>query len=565
MRRRTFLGVSAGSLGAAFGQTGGQASGQRDDSEVLYLQKKRGKHSFRATPGRRPNIFLISADMVSPDHYHPSRELHRHMRLPALQSLRDDAVEFSNAFAGCPLCAPARAMMMTGRYTYITANGERAHDGHETVLRPDDVIFPEYLKAIGYTNRHCGKGHLGVAKFIDGFDENVDAWDRWAPPIYDDEGYLAYLRGMGVKPQRYRKELFGLEPDRKTPRAALGGWITQADGAPFPLEAQYTRYLIEQAIQKIDAARDAGTGSPIYLQLDLFDPHQPFSIPSGLEDREKELSAAFGLPETYKDVTTRDWRPAPGEPKVYDFYRRSWGLYDGATVKSYRVANALQMEVIDRSIARFLQALKERGLYDESVIIFCADHGEMNGRHALVDKGVYLYPDVLRIPLVIKMPKSYGIKRHRVEAPVSQLDLAPTLLSLTGVAPQERFDGQSLLGYLDESKSPVDRELLFECGWHTGVNFACAVQRWKSSGEHHLYTYNASAFEDELYDLNALEARNLAPNPQFKTIRQEMIARMGRLLRNDPRWIGYWHSFRVDHYWNLPREKAGDYQMFRPQ
>jgi arylsulfatase A-like enzyme len=259
-------------------------------------------------------------------------------------------------------------------------------------------------------------------------------------------------------------------------------------------------------------------------------------------------------------VRARDWRASPDEPKVYDFYRKAWGLYNPETVRDYRVANALQMEVIDRALAKFIRALKERRLYDDSIVIFTADHGEMNGRRALVDKGVYLFPDVLRVPLAIKMPRG---KHHTVEAPVSHLDIAPTLLSIVGVEALERLDGRSLIPYLEGTGTPSDRELLFECGWHVGVNFACAIQRWERGGGHHLYTYNLSSTVDELYDLNAVDAENLAQRPEHARLHSEMVARLGAFLARDPRWIGYWHSLRIDHYFGLPRPE-GDVQMFRP-
>ena len=154
--------------------------------------------------------------MISPDHYLPSRTLHRRMNLPTLTSLAQDSVVFDNAFCASPLCAPARAALYTGRYTYITANGERAHDGHETTLRPDDTIFQEYLRASGYVTKHAGKGHVGTAKFIDAFDENSAGWDRWSPPISSDENYRAHLRALGVRPQKYSREIRGLQQDRKT-------------------------------------------------------------------------------------------------------------------------------------------------------------------------------------------------------------------------------------------------------------------------------------------------------------------------------------------------------------
>jgi arylsulfatase A-like enzyme len=452
--------------------------------------------------------------------------------------------------------------MATGRYTYITANGERAHDGHETILRPTDVIYQEYLKATGYRTKHAGKGHLGTQKFMDAFDENDNAWDRWAPPVFDDELYMAYLALMGVKQQRYKREIRGLQQDRKTPQASLGGWIEQSDGKPFPIEAQYTYYLVQRALQKLDAAQ--AEPGPVYLQLDIFDPHQPFSIPAGLEDRERQLRAAVGMPESYEAARARDFRRAPDEPKIYEFYRRSWGLYNPETVRDYRVANALQMEVIDRALARFIGELKRRNLYDEALIVFTSDHGEMNGRRAVVDKGVYLFPDVLRVPLAIKMPKSSGIGHRTVDAPVSHLDIAPTLLDVAGVEPGERMDGRSLMGLLKGTAPAADRELLFECGWHTGVNFACATERWDPAKGHHLYTYNLSSEVDELYDLNSPDAVNLAQKPEHRALHTEMVRRLGAFVERDPRWIGYWHSLRVDHYDDLPKQSGGDYQMFKP-
>ena len=104
---------------------------------LRYINQKTGAHPFTAKPtARRPHIFVITLDMVSPEHYHPSRKLSREVNLPAIQSLKSDGVFFSNSFCTAPLCAPARAALATGRYSYITANGERAHDGHETILRP---------------------------------------------------------------------------------------------------------------------------------------------------------------------------------------------------------------------------------------------------------------------------------------------------------------------------------------------------------------------------------------------------------------------------------------------
>ena len=187
MNRRDFLGLAGASALAS--QIVRRIEAQEAPAGLRFINRKAGTHPFRTrATDKRPNIFLITIDMVSPDHWHPSRSLWRQMDLPAIRSLAADSTAFHNAFCASPLCAPARAALATGRYTYITANGERAHDGHETILRPTDVIFQEYLKATGYKTKHAGKGHLGTQKFMDAFDENDNPWDRWAPPIQDKTG-----------------------------------------------------------------------------------------------------------------------------------------------------------------------------------------------------------------------------------------------------------------------------------------------------------------------------------------------------------------------------------------
>jgi arylsulfatase A-like enzyme len=554
--RRAFLGT------AGAGALAQEVSPRIESGEHRFVDSKRGRHGYRTTPrARRPHVFVLSIDMVSPDHWHPARSMHRDMELPTLRGLAADGVVFSNAFCTGPLCAPARAALATGRYTYIMANNERAHDGHEATLRPDDVIFQEYLKATGYITKHCGKGHLGVQKFFDAFDENVSAWDRWDPPIRSDEEYLMYLRRLKVKPQRYSREIRGLQQDRRTFANSLGGWVEQANGESFPREAQYSNYLAEQAVRKLDAALEQGKGTaPVYLQLDLFDPHQPFSIPAGFDSRERELRARLQLPESYREVRRRDWKSNPEEPKIYDLYRKYWGLYDQKTMEDYRVANALQMEVVDAALGRFIQALKERQLYEEALIIFTADHGEMNGRRAMVDKGVYLVPEVLRVPLTVKPPASWGIRRRTVENVVSHLDVAPTLLEVGGIQPEARLDGQSLMRLLQGDGRIEDRGLLFECGWHVGTNFACAVQRLYPNGEHYLYTYNCASAVDELYDLNSDDAANLTNDRAKADVKKDLIRKLGGVIESDARWQCYRNTFQLDHYFDLPR-RQGDLQL----
>jgi arylsulfatase A-like enzyme len=565
MKRRDLLGLTAGAAAASAILKGSPAKPQQNSPHLnaQFIDPQTGEGPYRQShAAATPNIFLITADMVSPDFYLPSRPASSLMHLPAIHSLMRDGVFFSNAFCTVPLCAPSRASYLTGRYSYVLGNGERAPDGLASELRPNDIIWPEYLRARGYVARHSGKSHVGTKKFIDAFGENDHPWNRWSPPIYVDDGYLDYQRRLGVKPQKYSREIVFLQQDRKTPGNAVGGWIVQGNGKPFPIEAQYSYYLMQRACDELaDLASSPDTkGHPVYYQLDLFDPHQPLSIPEGFAAREKALRKSLELPKTYDQVRAHNWKRFEDQPDIYDIYRKYWGLYNAESLREYRIGYALQMELVDHVIGAFIEHLKSTGMYENSMIIFNSDHGEMNGRWALIDKGSYLYPDVLRAPLVIKPPASMGIKPHIVAAPVSLMDIGPTVLSTVGVEPEAKLDGRSLITYLNDSVPASDRDLLFFGAWHVGVNFPCGIQQWNSDGSHYLYSYNCSSPVDELYDLNAVEAENLAQRREYASLRKTMIERLGSTLRQDPRWTGYWSEFRIAKYFDLPRSE-GDMQL----
>jgi arylsulfatase A-like enzyme len=212
-------------------------------------------------------------------------------------------------------------------------------------------------------------------------------------------------------------------------------------------------------------------------------------------------------------------------------------------------------------IGMVFKRLKELGLYDEMLIAFISDHGEMNGRRATVDKGVYLHPDTLRVPFIIKPPNAMPRLHSTIESPVSLLDLSQTLLDFAGIVPEAKFDGTSLVSCLRDGKGDEDRTLLFFGGWHVGVNFACGVQRRTSDGHRYLYAYNCTSTFDELYDLDSIDAVNLIDSPVHQHIRKELINLLGSTLQTDPRWAGYWSEFRIARFKELP-EAVGDMQLF---
>jgi arylsulfatase A-like enzyme len=531
--------------------------------EPRYLDPRKSHGPFRVREGvDQPNIFLITCDMIPPESYREDG-YRGVMDTPALDALQASGVTFANAFCPAPLCGPSRAACMTGRYTYVTVNDERAHDGHAYALHNDDIIFPEYLRAAGYATRHVGKCHVGSKKFIDAFGENCHPWDRWAPPLFDDDEYHQYLSDMGISGWHSAREIHGLRSDRKSAGNLYGCWLEQENGAPFPIEATYPWFLAQRAAKTLHTLRrKTGHGRPIYMQLDFFAPHQPFMIPSGMEEREKALREAVTIPESYRTAQAADFERLPGEPKIYQIYRMEQGLYSEELVRDYIVANLLQVEVLDRALGHFLEAVRAEGLYDEALILFTADHGEMNGEKALMDKGVYGHPKVARIPFVLH--GAGGEDGSANTTPISSLDMAPTILNAAGIEPIARLDGENLLPLASGETGEHGQDFIFEAGWHVAPNPAVSIQHRFDDGGHFLYTYNLSDLCDELYDLADLTYRNLAQDEAFADMRAFMLKKLGAIVRADSRWRCYWHTLRVDHG-DIVGVDAGDHQMFIPE
>jgi arylsulfatase A-like enzyme len=507
---------------------------------INYVNEKTCRGPYLKTGSAAgPDILMISFDMV-PREFYLSLEGDLVPHTPNIEKLKQDGLFFSNTYAVSPLCAPSRAALYTGRYSYIIANGERSHDGQQEHLREEDIIYPEYLRAAGYRTRHFGKCHVGAAKYLEAFGENDTPWDRWSPPWYDDDGYREYLRNLGIESFQFNREIRGHSPSGRGKGNFLGGWVSADGGKPFPREGTYPAYITNLVLSDL---KNRNSAQPSYLQIDYFEPHQPFFIPSGCEEREQELRAALSLPDSWKAAATGC--PGGPLPLIYSRYRSYWGIGDCKTAEDYLVANVLQYEILDTELGRIIGNLKQRGDYEKTMIILAADHGEMNCRDGLIDKGAYLNPRVLQVPLYLKpaasdpaLPDKAGTVIDRL---CSLLDVAPTILAAAGIEALARFDGRNLF-----EEGSGDRKLLAEVFAHVLPNpAACLI--WEREKETGMYTVNFADPVDEWYYRGKggvwTEKNGAIPSTGFHDIIKEMIA----FFDADERWSAYSSYMRVIH------------------
>ena len=528
---------------------------------ISYVDGVTGRGPYSKTDSgiSPPDILMISFDMVPREFYLPVKG-DLSPRTPNLDRLKQDGLFFSNAYAVSPLCSPSRAAIFTGRYPYIVANGERYHDGQQAHLRDDDTIFQEYLSAAGYRTRHFGKCHVGAAKFIAAFGENDSPWDRWSPPWQDDDGYREFLRKKGVRGFRFSREIRGAAPSGKGTGNFLGGWVCGDDGSPFPKDGTYPAYITGMVLSQL--ANGGEERRPLYLQVDYFEPHQPFFIPAGFEEREKELRAILSVPVSWESAAQDRTGSGSPLPLIYSRYRAYWGMTSRKTVEDYLVANVLQYEILDEQIGRIMEHLAKTGTYNNTMIILTADHGEMNCRDALIDKGAYLNPRVLQVPLYLKPPETKMAANEACPGTIidrlcSLLDIAPTILASAGIQANARFDGRSLL-----ESGGENRKLLAEVFSHVLPNpSACLIREQGNKTE--MYTVNFADSIDEYYrrgkdgvwpEQNGRSSAGV--NPEAAAMIRDMLD----FFSADKRWAAYASFLKLIHAGALGT--AADLQKF---
>jgi arylsulfatase A-like enzyme len=192
-------------------------------------------------------------------------------------------------------------------------------------------------------------------------------------------------------------------------------------------------------------------------------------------------------------------------------------------LRTYR-ARLESLQAVDELVERLVDALEETGQLDRTVIVFTSDNGFFLGEHRIADGKLLPYEESIRVPLIVRgggFPAGYT-----AEQPVANIDLAPTIVELTGAKPRRTMDGRSLLPLALDPSLGKDRALLVEGLSRNSAKpsyEAVRTPRW-------LYVeYRTGA--RELYDLQAdpLQLRSRYNAPGLRAVRNELAQRLAKL------------------------------------
>lgn len=373
----------------------------------------------------RENVVIIMADQLRYD------VLGRGFT-PNIDSIREGGVDFTRAYCTCPLCVPARGAFFTGKWPNVNGsliNPWLASDSYYgSVHEGIDNLYRMMEK--DWCSIHSGKQHL----FTEGGKlEDVDKDTIWAST---EKSYKEYLAENGVRAPG--------GPRFKTPVPEMkGGAYTRvtrysnANTGCYPEDEKFyfDRYFAQKAVEAI---RKRDRSRPLLLNAMFLAPHPPLEIPQPWYG--KVAVDDFVMPEN-----VGVFYPHQSPLQMYNLtgvvgarYRREeW-------MESWRVYLGL-VSMLDDCVGMVLDTLREEGLYDDSIIIFTSDHGEMLGSHALFQK-MCMYEEAAHVPLFISLP---GRQARRIDDVVSHVDVLPTLCELLNLSHKGTFDGRSLLGIME--------------------------------------------------------------------------------------------------------------------
>lgn len=383
---------------------------------------------------RRPNVLLITADQWRGDCLgvlgHPC------VRTPSLDALAREAVVFRNHFAPCAPCSPARASLYTGLYQMnhrVVANGTPLDDRFDNLARA--ARRAGYLPTLfGYTDTALDpRGRAPRDPDLRGYEEILPGFVCRQPLREDDRAWIAWLRSRG-----HGAALLA-DPHAVAP-APSGGVSLAPPG--YGAEETQTAFLVERFL---DWHAEQGA-EPWFAHISFLRPHPPFVVP--------EPYASIVAP---RDVPA----PIPPGPEPHPLERL---MRDGTPASAFQpglggsVADLSPPDIariralyfgmiaeVDAQLGRLVAALKSRGDWEDTLLVFTSDHGEMLGDRGLLGKGGP-HAESQHIPLIVRMP---GGAARTVGSFTSSVDVFPTLLDLWGVEALHAPDGASLLPALD--------------------------------------------------------------------------------------------------------------------
>jgi arylsulfatase len=433
---------------------------------------------------KRPNVLILMCDQMQAKRMGFVDGI---AYTPNLDALAAEGVHFTNAITVHGQCVPSRCSFATGKSPHETnVMTNFGFHGHCGTLTPNSHTFFHEFKEAGYTNALFGKSHMG-------------------PPLAD----------LGID---VGERLDGNFPEGKEPlcRAKHREEVAAAGGdGTFKKTGSHHRYL-EDGLNWLNDYQPSDDPLLFFFNTNL--PHPPFYWEEEWQDRFKPEDMI--LPKSYYEETFE------GKP-AYIKERAQGGSHPIKSEDQIRLETAQYytlVSAVDKACGQIIDVFKRKGIWDNTIVLFFTDHGDMMGGHKLRRKGCYPYEELYNIPCIIRLPKGMERKRAVVDDVIVSTALPGALLDLAGIEPSEQFAGSAVTRALQSDAPTGDECVFFEhyaAWWGRHPFYAARTATMK-----YVRYYGKEDFE-ELYDLvkDPDELRSVINDPDYVEQRKDLTKR----------------------------------------
>ena len=362
---------------------------------------------------KKPNLLVVFADQWR----NTARGLHNpQIATPNMDRFAEEAFSTDQAVSGCPLCSPYRSELLTGRRAVHTGVFGNCMTGYDMCLSPEELCISQVLKESGYRTGYIGKWHLDSPELNSGSQplSGAEGWDAYTPPGKKRHGF-EYWHAYNAWNDHLHMHYW--EEDSEKIFTNLWSPVHETDKALEFMESRKKE--------------------PFALFLSWNPPHPPFEkIPEKYYDLYRDLE-----PDYSPNVEGDRFDNQTGEPGV-----KSRKEQDEAIRCYYAAVTGL-----DEQFGRIITWLKENELYDQTIVLLTADHGEHLGAHGYVGKHTW-YEESINVPFMLSYPEKIPVGRNDIS--METVDIFPTLLGLMDITIPPSVEGRCLADWLICGKRP---------------------------------------------------------------------------------------------------------------
>lgn len=462
----------------------------------------------------RPNILLI---MTDEQRFDGAGYRNPEVITPNLDRLEKDSIDFTRAYTANPSCIPARAAIFTGRYP-----SQCGVPGYMSCLPKKEITFMKLLQDGGYETAVIGKQHFWKSEIERGYGYE-DIVDEHEPPkeigldLYPDYFGLPANRTVSDRVSSYVAYLYdnGFRHGNELYRQIHPKGIYEFFGdEKFHVDS----YIGMRGIEWLGQKRPED--HPWFLTLSFPGPHMPFDgigLPDSVFYKEQDLS----LPLT----TVEDLFHKP--PHFLDIVKKYGSVdlehhmspdgFTGDEIRFMKMAYYANITLIDRKIGAVVDLLKDRGIYDNTLIIFTSDHGDYMGDFGVATKAQYLSESLMRIPFLLKPPVK-GFEGREEAGFVNSVEIAATCLTAAKLPIPPNMASRSLTQFYEEGREPKRYpEMYMEARDLRAIR-----------DEHYKVVYYGNRPYGEFYNLqiDPYEKYNLWDDPMLQKEKERLLRRL---------------------------------------